>query len=63
MVHVAVYSGLRVSELIALRWNDVGYDSLVVDERYHRGDWSAPKGEALMQRWWSRATSSSGYTH
>ena len=46
MVHVAVYSGLRVSELIGLRWNDVGYDCLMVDERCSRGDWSAPKSEA-----------------
>jgi integrase len=46
MVHVAVYSGLRVSELIGLRWADVGSDSLMVDERYCRGDWSAPKSEA-----------------
>lgn len=46
MVHVAVYSGLRVSELIGLRWSDVGEDSLMVDERYCRGDWSAPKSEA-----------------
>jgi integrase len=43
MVHVAVYSGLRVSELIGLRWNDVGYDWLMVDERCCRGDWSTPK--------------------
>ena len=47
MVHVAVYSGLRVSELIGRReWGDVGEDSLMVDERYCRGDWSAPKSEA-----------------
>jgi integrase len=46
MVYVAVYSGLRVSELIGLRWNDVGFDSLMVDERCCRGDWSAPKSEA-----------------
>jgi integrase len=46
MVYVAVYSGLRVSELIGLRWNDVGSDCLMVDERCCRGDWSAPKNEA-----------------
>ena len=46
MVYVAVYSGLRVSELIGLRWNDVGEDCLMVDERSCRGDWSAPKSEA-----------------
>src|SRR5271165_4750541 len=46
MVYVAVYSGLRVSELIGLRWNDVGFDILMVDERCCRGDWSAPKSEA-----------------
>ena len=46
MVYVAVYSGLRVSELIGLRWGDLGQDSLMVDERYCRGDWSAPKSEA-----------------
>lgn len=46
MVYIAVYSGLRVSELIGLRWNDVGFDSLMVDERYCRGDWSIPKSEA-----------------
>ena len=46
MVYVAVYSGLRVSELIGLRWNDVGFDSLMVDERCCRGDWSAPKSKA-----------------
>jgi integrase len=46
MLYVAVYSGLRVSELIGLRWNDVGHDSLMVDERCCRGDWSARKSEA-----------------
>src|SRR5499427_6743126 len=46
MVYVAVYSRLRVSELIGLRWNDVGDDFLMVDERCTRGDWSAPKSEA-----------------
>src|SRR5271165_2312724 len=46
MLYVAVFSGLRVSELIGLRWNDVGSDCLMVDEPCCRGDWSAPKSEA-----------------
>ena len=35
-----------MSELIGLKWNDVGFDTLSVDERYCRGDWSQPKSEA-----------------
>jgi hypothetical protein len=43
---VAVWTGLRVGELIGLKWDDVGTDSLTVDERCCRGDWDAPKSEA-----------------
>ena len=46
MTFVAVYSGLRVSELIGLRWEDIGPDWLNVDERYCRGDWDRPKSAA-----------------
>jgi integrase len=46
MVYVAVYTGLRVSELIALRWQDVGYNTITIDERYCRGDWGCPKSSA-----------------
>jgi integrase len=46
MVYVAVWTGLRVSELIGLRWNDIHEDSITIDERYCRGDWGAPKSEA-----------------
>jgi len=46
MVYVAVYSGLRVSELIGLRWEDINQDSITVDERYCRGDWGAPKSDS-----------------
>ncbi len=46
MVYVAVYTGLRVSELIGLRWRNVGTDSITVQERYCRGDWGPPKSEA-----------------
>jgi integrase len=43
MVYVAVMTGLRVSELAGLRWNDIHADSITIDERYCRGDWDEPK--------------------
>lgn len=46
MVFVAIYTGLRVSELAGLRWNDVHESALTIDERFCRGDWGAPKSEA-----------------
>jgi integrase len=46
MVFVCVLAALRVTELIGLRWDDIGPDFIMVDERYCRGDWSEPKTEA-----------------
>ena len=46
MVFVAVHTGLRVSELLALRWRNVHSDSITIEERYCRGDWGPPKSEA-----------------
>jgi integrase len=46
MTYVAVYTGLRISELIGLKWGDVGENSITIDERYCRGDWGAPKSDA-----------------
>jgi integrase len=46
MVFVAVYTGLRPSELVGLRWRNVHSDSICVDERCCRGDWGAPKSAA-----------------
>src|SRR2546422_6704208 len=43
MIYVAVFSGLRVSELVGLKWEDVRDDALTVDERFCRGDWSITK--------------------
>ena len=45
MVFVAIYTGLRVSELAGLRW-DLHEESITIDERYCRGDWGAPKSES-----------------
>src|ERR1700722_13165298 len=46
MVYVAVYTGFRVSELVGLRWRNIGADSITIDERYCRGDWGPPKSDA-----------------
>ena len=46
MLYVAIFTGLRVSELIGLRWNDIHEDAITIDERCCRGDWGAPKSEA-----------------
>jgi integrase len=43
MICLAVFSGLRVSELVALKWGDVHDDAITIDERYCRGDWSITK--------------------
>ena len=45
MVYVAVWTGLRVSELIGLRWRWIHADSITIEQRYCRGDWSVPKTE------------------
>ncbi len=46
MVYVAVWTGLRVSELCGLKWRCLGPDSISVEQRFCRGDWSRPKSEA-----------------
>jgi integrase len=46
MVCVAVFAGLRVSELAGLRWRCVFPDSIQVGQRFTRGDWSCPKTQA-----------------
>jgi integrase len=46
MVYVAVYTGLRVSELIGLKWKNVHADAITVEERYCRGEWGAPKSDS-----------------
>jgi integrase len=46
MVYVCVLAGLRVSELIGLKWDDVHPEELTIDERFSRGEWGCPKTNA-----------------
>jgi|HubBroStandDraft_6_1064221.scaffolds.fasta_scaffold82704_2 integrase len=43
MVYLAVWTGLRVSELAGLRWRAIHSESITVEQRYYRGDWSCTK--------------------
>jgi integrase len=46
IVFVAMYTGLRPSELAGLRWRNVHEDAITIDERYCQGEWGSPKSEA-----------------
>ena len=46
MVYVCAWTGLRVSELIGLKWHCIHADSITIEERFCRGDWAAPKTRA-----------------
>jgi integrase len=46
MLYVSVWTGLRVSELIGLKWRCIHRDSISIEARYCRGDWSVPKTQA-----------------
>jgi integrase len=46
MIYVAVWTGLRISELIGLKWRCIHEDSITIEEPYCRGDWSVPKTDA-----------------
>lgn len=46
MVFVAVYTGLRASEVIGLKWRCVHEDAITIEERYCRGEWGIPKSQA-----------------
>lgn len=43
MVNTAAWTGVRVSELIGLRWRHIGEDSLWIEKGYCRGVWGKPK--------------------
>ncbi len=46
LLYVAVFAGLRISELAGLLWRNVHADSITVERRYCRGDWHEPKSGA-----------------
>src|SRR5260370_22824919 len=46
MLYTAVWTGLRVSELIGLKWHCIHEDAISSEERCCCGDWSVPKTEA-----------------
>ena len=43
MIFVAVWTGLRISEIAGLKWRCIHSESITVEQRYCRGDWSCTK--------------------
>jgi integrase len=48
MVLIAVMTGLRISEIVGLRWSDIDFaaGTLTVQRRWYRGDLDEPKTQA-----------------
>jgi integrase len=46
MIFVAVWTGLRISEIAGLKWRCIHSESITVEQRYCRGDWSCTKTQA-----------------
>jgi integrase len=46
VLYTAGWTGLRVSELLGLKWRCIHADSITIDQRYCRGDWDVPKTKA-----------------
>ena len=52
MIYVCVMAGLRVSELVGLKWKDLHNDALTIDERYSKGEWGCPKTTVARPSVW-----------
>ncbi len=50
MVYVAIYTGLRISELAGLKWGDIHEDSITLDERFAGAIGARRRVSAPMQR-------------
>lgn len=44
LITMALYSGMRISELLGLNWGDIYDDVIHVRRQYCRGNWCPPKG-------------------
>ncbi len=44
LIIMALYSGMRISEILGLNWGDIDGDVIYVRRQYYRGNWCPPKG-------------------
>lgn len=44
LITFALYTGMRISELLGLYWSDISEDVIHVRRQYYRGSWCPPKG-------------------
>ena len=44
-VTMAIYSGMRISEILGLKWDDIRGDAIHIQRQYFHGNWCPPKGD------------------
>ena len=47
LILFAAYTGMRISELIGLRWENITENAIIVEEQIYRGKISTPKGDKI----------------
>ena len=47
LILFALYTGMRISELLGLKYEDIYDDAIHVNRQYYRGSWIPPKGNKI----------------
>lgn len=49
LITFALYTGMRISELFGLKWEDIKDDKIVIRRQYYRGSWTTPKNDKIRE--------------
>ena len=51
MIRLLIYTGLRCSELVALRWSDINFEDMTITVRHGKGDKERVAADLLVSGW------------
>ena len=51
MIRLLIYTGLRRSELVALRWSDINFEDMTITVRHGKGDKERVAADLLVSGW------------